>query len=130
MTAPDPFALGGRPEQLSDEIIVDEEVKALLVLMAREPVLGPLAHRLFEANELCGNTVGGSPVYEERAQVCHELDAAIADTPAQTIGGIVWRLLDLRRTLDFSYDLDPWTVKALHRIYEDALRLARAELGR
>jgi hypothetical protein len=132
MNAPDPFALGGYSSggDLADEIIVDEEEKAALALVAREPVLGPLAHRLFKAAELYGNTVGIGAAYEERALAYRALDRAIPDTPAQTIGGIAWQLDRLCQTVDgCCYDLDDWTVNMLRRARDDALRLAQAELA-
>jgi hypothetical protein len=90
----DPFAFGGRrdDDELDDEIIVDEEGKALLALVDAEPILGPLARELFEIDEELGNIRGGPLAEPERWEALSQRQNVVwrgtETTPAETIGGL------------------------------------------
>jgi hypothetical protein len=114
----DPFALGGR----TDEIIVDDDLRFLV----DEPVLGPLARELFEVNKEWGNLLLSDPRSDELLARIHELDKRIAAIPAQTIGGVAWRLLDLNMVIQDEDGVSDWTRAAMQAACDDATRLAEA----
>jgi len=117
MSALDPFALGG-----TDEIIVDYDELNELAFLADEPVLGPLARELFEVNELWGNALGDDSLLAR----IKELDKEIAACPAQTIGGVAWRLRDLNLVIQDEDGVSDWTRAAMQAACDDATRLAEA----
>ena len=121
-SAADPFAHGG--------IIVNEDAKALLALLDREPRLGPLARELFEVEEEQGNVPGGALREPERSA---ELDARFhavfdpaCECPAETIGGVAWRLGQIRSAIAEN-DETGWVATMVRTAFADAVRLAEAE---
>jgi hypothetical protein len=122
MTALDPFALGGR----TDEIIVDHDELNDLRFLVDEPVLGPLARELFEVNEEWGDMPAGDPRDGALLARIKELDKETAACPAQTIGGVAWRLRDLNLVIQDEDGVSDWTRAAMQAACDDATRLAEA----
>lgn len=126
MTAPDPFALGGRQDDGDDGIIVDEDGLAALALLENEPKLGPLARRSFEVGELVGNLVPRGDNFRRLWALDFELDQQIIECPADTVGGIAWRLGEINRIVQDEAGVSDWLRSSVQAAYEDALRLAKA----
>ncbi|HEX3860387.1 MAG TPA: hypothetical protein VHY35_01690 [Stellaceae bacterium] len=122
----DPFALGGRPPS-DDAIIVDREAEAFLPYLDTEPVLGPMARELFVVEEAQGNLVGGPlgqpEAWAELAERFRAVFPAVCSLPAETLGGLIWRLGQIKTSIA-DCEVPEYLISLVQAALDDALRLA------